>query len=310
MADTLKRKLTFSAWADGAQGEAFDLAAAAQTILDLDEKDIVLRHDDSLTAVEVVGAVAEDEPVTMRLLALHDADNAPSSWGPGEEPAQVDFGDGHYSAFFTNVVIWPDKVIGHDLHANAPGLGRLADYIRALTDERVIFRALYEQGLEDQLSDLEGVRAVEYGIHRPHKRQQAEKTGLFGTLLPARPDVPSFRVSMSMGRKSKRDAYLPSDVVDDVIGLADTAEQFFDALVVRGHSKTEKTAAGGPKLVTINLLSKRLHVPADLPRDSENRSTVEQRAALDALLEAREQLDAENKIADAVEARLLLDQQP
>lgn len=115
---------------------------------------------------------------------------------------------------------------------------------------------------------------------------------------------------MGMGRKSKRDAYLPPDVADEVVGLADKAEQFFDALVIRGKSKTQKTAAGNPQTVEVNLLSRRLHVTADLPRDSNNRSAVEQDAAFDALADARSQLDADHKIADAVEARILLDQQP
>jgi hypothetical protein len=41
---------------------------------------------------------------------------------------------GRYSAFFTHVVIWDDKVAAHDAHANAPGLGRLSLYLRDLAD--------------------------------------------------------------------------------------------------------------------------------------------------------------------------------
>ena len=174
----------------------------------------------------------------------------------------------------------------------------------------MIFRALYEQGLADQFADLDGVRTVEYGIYRPHKAQQARSQGLFGSLLPNRPDVPSFRVSMGMGRKGKRDAYLPPDLADEIVGLADKAEQFFDSLVIRGKSRTQKTDAGNPKTVDVNLLSRRLHVPADLPRDPDNRSAVDQDAAFKALVDARTQLDADDKIEDAVKARILLDQQP
>lgn len=310
MAATLKRRLTFSAWADGRQHEQFDLVAAANELAAIDDDELVHAHEESLTAVEVIADGDGGGPVKLQLLALHDADSAPSSWGPGAGATQVDYGDGRYSAFFTNVVIWPDKVVAHDAHANAPGLGRLAEYIRAKTDEqRVIFRALYEQGLAEQLADLEGIRTVEYGIYRPHKKQQAQSQGLFGSLLPNRPDVPAFRVSMGMGRKSKRDAYLPPDLADEVIGMADKAEQYFDSLVVRGRSKTEKTVAGNPKTVEVNLLSRRLHIVADLPRDAKNRSAVDQGATFRALISARKQLEQDDKIADAVEARILLDQQ-
>src|SRR4051794_16411061 len=185
MAGTLKRHLTFSAWADAVKKEHFDPTAAAVELAEIEDDDLVFKHGDALTAVEVVDDGSDGGPVKLRLLALHDADNAPSSWGPGAGATQVDYGDGRYSAFFTHVVIWDDKVVAHDAHANAPGLGRLAEYIRANTEkQRVVFRALYEQGLADQLADLDGVRTVEYGIYRPHKVQQARSQGLFGSLLP------------------------------------------------------------------------------------------------------------------------------
>lgn len=309
MVDTLKRKLTFSAWADGVQKEHFNPVAAAESLVGIDEDEQVHEHGESLTAVEVINDGSGGDPVMLRLLALHDADNAPSSWGPGAGASEVDFGDGRYSAFFAHVVIWDDKVLAHDAHPNAPGLGRLAEYIRSMTDQRVLFRALYEQGLADQLSDLEGVRSVEYGIYRPSKLQNARAEGLFGSLLPDRDAVPSFRVSLGMGRKSKRDAYLPPDLADEVVQLTDRAEQLFDSLVISGKSKTRKTSAGNPQTVSVNLLSQRLHVVADLPRDPDNRSAVEESAAFDALVNARAELDADDKITDAEEARVLLDQQ-
>ena len=120
MAGALKRKLTFSAWADGVKKENFDPAAAAAEIAEIEEDDLVYEHGDSLTAVEVVDDGSDGGPVKLQLLALHDADNAPSSWGPGAGATQVDYGDGRCSAFLMHVVIWDDKVVAHDAHANAP----------------------------------------------------------------------------------------------------------------------------------------------------------------------------------------------
>ena len=174
----------------------------------------------------------------------------------------------------------------------------------------MIFRALYEQGLADKLADLEGVRSVEYGIYRPHKHQAAQAHGMFGSLFPDRPDVPAFKVSMGVGRKSKRDATLPSDVAEQVVGFADQAEQFFDSLTVSGRSKTLKSEAGNPKTVELNLLSQRLHIPDDIARDPQNRSIVAVDAAREAMKLARKLLDKDGKLADAVEARILYDKQP
>lgn len=310
MADTLKRKITFSAWADGSSKRRFDRVAAAKAIASIPLALLIHEQGDALTAVEVEHVGSDDVPTHLRVLALHDADNAPSSWGPGQGATRVDFGEGRYSAFICHVLIWDDKIAAHDGHANAPGLGRLADFIRAKTDERVSFRALYEQGLAQQLADLEGVRSVEYGIYRPHKHQVAQAHGMFGSLLPNRPDVPAFRVSMGMGRKSKRDATLPPDVVEQVVGFADQAEQFFDSLTVSGRSKTLRTEAGNPKTVELNLLSQRLHFPHDIARDAENRSTVASGAARTAMTHVRKLLDRDGKLADAVEARVLYDLQP
>jgi hypothetical protein len=307
MAATLKRKLTFSAWADGSSYDSFDRIAAARAIKEIDDDELVYEHGDQLTAVEVVKVGGETAPTHLRVLALHDADNAPSSWGPGSGATRVDYGEGRYSAFICHVLIWSDNVAALDGHANAPGLGRLADFIRGNTDERVIFRALYEQGLADQLADLEGLRSVEYGIYRPHKLHAARSNGMFGPLLPAQDDVPSFKVTLGMGRKSKRDATLPSEISEQVVGLADSAEQFFDSLTITGRSKTLKTEAGNPMTVSINLLSQRLFVPDDLPRDAENSSTVDAKAARRAMIDARKALGS--KLSDAVDARLAFDEE-
>jgi hypothetical protein len=62
--------------------------------------------------------------------------------------------------------------------------------------------------------------------------------------------------------------YLTSEVADEVYQMVDKAGQFFDSLKIRGKSKSVKTEAGRPKIVEVNLLSHRLHMVDDLPRDS------------------------------------------
>lgn len=183
MVGTLKRTLTFSAWADGVREEHFHPAVATAELASVGEDEVVYEHGEALTAVEVIAD--GDGPVKLRLLALHDADNAPSAGVPALVRHRWTMATAATRRSFTHVLIWDDKVVAHDAHANAPGLGRLAEYIRAKAEkQRVIFRALYEQGVADQLADLDGVRTVEYGIYRPHKKQQAHNQGLFGSATP------------------------------------------------------------------------------------------------------------------------------
>jgi len=181
---TVKRKLTFVAWANASEKKPFDLDAAAKKLAEIKPKDIVLAHgQDLLTAVDHVRMGTATRATELQLLALHDAANAPSEWGPGAGARPVTIGKGRYTAFFTHVLMWPDKIAAFDGHANAPGLGRLADYLRLKTGQRVIFRALYEQGLKEQLEDIDHFRSFEYGIHDPHKKIALSGAGMLRAYL-------------------------------------------------------------------------------------------------------------------------------
>lgn len=310
MAD-VKRKLTFVAWADALQKQPFDLSEASTGLSKISADEQVLEHGQGqLTAVDHIKPPANATDATeIQLLALHDAENAPSEWGPGQGARRIVIGDGRYTAFFTHVLIWPDNVAAFDSHANAPGLGRLAEYIKDRTGERIMFRALYEQGLKEQLEDIDGLRSFEYGIYDPHKRAQTGASGMIGSLLPKMAQkVPSIRVKMGMGRRGRRDAYLPAELADDVLAITDSAEQFFDAMIFRGPSKTKKTPKGRPQQVEVNLLSKRLRVDAEIARDADGGNLPDRAAVFAELRKARRALDKAGKIDAAQEARIVLDQ--
>jgi hypothetical protein len=307
--DTIKRRLVFSAWADGLQKRPFDRFAAADAIATLDPKDVVLEHGDALTAVELIRKGDEQKSTRFRLLALHDARSAPSSWGVGQGASLINLADGQYSAFITHVAVFPNKIAVHDGHANAPGLGRLGGYLHHKANQKVVFRALYEQGLADQLQDLDGIRGLEVGIHSPHKSQVTD-TGLVGGLISKLSSkVPALHVKMGMGRRGPRDAYVDPEIADLVYEISDKAEQLFDSFVVKGKSKTIKTPAGNPKTVSINMLSQRLSLDTELTRDARNPSTPDEKALFKAITRARKELQDSGALAAAVEARMLLDAQ-
>ncbi len=304
----VKRKLSFVAWANPVEGEEFDRIAAARALKQIPANQRVLEHGDALTAVEVVKVGKENRPTRLQLLALHDASNRPSAYGPSSGTSTITVGDDEYTAFVTHVSIWDDNIAAFDSYGNAPGMGRLAHYLWKKVEERAVFRALYDQSLAEKLKDLDGIRGVKYSIHTPHKANQSGDEGLLGGLTSKlSKKVPSFQVSMGMGQYGPNDAYLDPEVADEVLSLVDEAEHFFDSLIIKGRSKTERTAAGNPKTVTINLLSQRLQVEQELPRDGDNPSLPDRDAVFSALAKAYSGLKSDGRLADAVEARAALE---
>lgn len=310
---SVQRKLTFVAWADMSPRKPFNFQAAAKKLAKIKPSESILAHgrdDVDMTAIDHLkapAAVKPGEPLALQLLALHDAANAPSEWGPGHGTRTVQIGKDRYTAFITHVLIWPDKVAAFDAHRNAPGLGRLSDYIRRKTGERVIFRALYEQGLQEQLKDIDGYRSFEFGIYDPHKRAALGDGKMLQSLLPKRyENVPSLSVKMGMSKRGPRDAYLDDEIVDEFLAVADSAEDFLDALKLRGRSKTIKTPSGKPAIVEIDLLHRRLTSDASIQRAGGGSNLPDAGAAFKALRKARQQLDKDKKIERAQEARLLV----
>ncbi len=302
------RRLTFYAWADTNQKHPFDRLKGASALKGLGKGKIVLDHgEDELTAVEIVSVGTMTAPTKLLLHALHGPGSRPSEYGPGVGTRTIQIGKGSYTAFTGHVLIWEDKIAATDIHTNSPGFGRLAVYFRRQAGERVIFRPLYNQGTADRLKDLEGIRGVDFAIHESHKIVQARKSGMLRSLIPRR-KFPSISVAVGMSRKEPKDSYIEPDVEEELLGLADDAEQFFDRLIVRGLSKTEKTATGKKKSVKVNLLSERLHVERNLESDTVNPSLPDQARVFTALASARSGLDQTGALEDAVEARLSLDE--
>jgi hypothetical protein len=301
------RRLTFYAWANTSEKHPFERLKGATTLKSLGKSQVVLDEGEGeLTAVEIISVGTETTPTKLLLHALHGPDSRPSEYGPGVGTRTIQIGKGRYTAFTGHVLIWDDKIAATDLHANSPGFGRLGMYFRQQAHERVVFRPLYNQETVDRLKDLEGIRGVDFAIHEPHKIVQARKRGMLGSLIPRR-KFPSISVAVGMSRKEPKDSYIDPAVEQELLALADDAEQFFDRLIVRGLSKSETTATGQKKSVKINLLSERLHVEQTLSNDAVNPSLPDQNEVFTAMASARAELDQTGALEDAVEARLALE---
>jgi len=255
----------------------------------------------------VVDKGGDGKPTRLVLLALHSYDDRPLSYEPGQLATAITIGKDQYTGWATHVSIWRDKIAAFDMYTAGPGLSRLSAYLRDQADAKVRFLPLYEQDLAQHLKDLDGLRSVDFSVHTPSRLARVGTGhGMFSDLVDNVRDrkVPSLRVSIGMGKKGPRDAALHPDVTDDVLELAEKAEEFFDALVISGKSKTEKTPSGKPKTVRFNLLSQRLHVEHELPRATEGGNVPDRAKCFAAINAAREQLDGTGALKDAVDARM------
>jgi hypothetical protein len=306
---TVARRIIFSAWANASPKHEFDCGAAVEKLVPLEGKDTVLEQNEALTAAVVLRGPSADDPALIQLLALRDYDNRPIDWGPGSFPAPITIGEDRYTADVTHVAIWQDKIIAHDVYTNAPGLSRLSAYLRDKADQRVIFRPLYDPNLKTQLEDIEGFRRFEYGIHTPSKVQHARNAGFLSDLFPGAfgEKVPSVRVELGMSRQSPRDAYLDEELSDAMLRALENAEQFFDTVAISGRSKTQKTPAGNPKTVRLNLLKHRIQLGMDIARSPNGGNLPDADSVYEALIDARKTIDKNGRLSKAVEARAILD---
>lgn len=300
----IKRRLAFSAWQPASQGATFDRIAVARQIGSLRPDELICEKAERLTAVRIIAGGSDTAPTRLQVLALHDETNRPTAWAHDSGVTTIELDTGVYTAFASYVALYQDKIVVHDDWANSPGLGRLATFIADKTDQRVLFRRLYHPSLAEQLEDLQGWRGIDFSIHDPHKLERASGLNLFSRL--STPRVPSIRVSLGMGRKGPRDAYLEPGLVEELLGVADRADEFFDTLVIRGHSRTQLDHRLRPRLITVNVLNERLLVEAHLKRDDEARNLPTQAAAFSAFDGERDRLRSEGLLERAVEARFSL----
>jgi len=114
-------------------------------------------------------------------------------------------------------------------------------------------------------------------------------------------------VKMGMSRRSRRDAYLPDEVSDEVIALTDAAEQFFDRMVISGPSKTRKRPNGRPEQVRVDLLNQRLRREREVKRGDDG-NLPDRAEVFKAMRALRKELDQDGKLQAAQEAQIFLDQ--
>jgi hypothetical protein len=260
LATTVHRKLTFYAWKDGLKRRPFDRLAAAEAVKDIQGKpDSVVEIDGTLVAALVKDVGSTTKASRFQLLPLRDYDNRPLRFKPGSALSAITLASGEYTSDVAHITVWPDGYAAYDAHGFAPGPSRLSAYLSETAEERVDFLALYDRDLLAYVKSLDGLTAVEFSITSTDKAQRAvdSNKGVFAGLVSARRGLEeiSFGTRISVGRT--KDRRLDTQLQEDVLDLADKADQYFDSLRVTGIDPATGTS------ITINLLQTRIHIPVD-----------------------------------------------
>ncbi|HKU58181.1 MAG TPA: hypothetical protein VJP39_01140 [Gaiellaceae bacterium] len=300
---SISRKLRFVAWTGASKRKPFDRLAAAATVKAIPNDEVIFEENEALSAVEAVEVGSTTDPTCFALLALRDYDNRPLGWGPGTLPKPIRIAKGTYTADLAYVVMWADNVAAIEMYPNSPGLGRLQRYLSNMAGQRVMFRSLYQPDLVERLKDLKSLRGVELGVYEPEKAKALAGTGLSSLVPPAfGPKVPSFHVSGGVGRHGGPDASFDKELSDEIIRLAQKADEYFDSLKITGKSKSQVSAAGNALTVTINLVNERIQVEQTFPGAQGGGNTPDRGRVVARFNAARKTLG--KVLEDAVEARI------
>lgn len=294
MAGLVTRKVVFARTRDVAADEPFDRCLTAAAAHALGREAWVVRGDDMVVGVIVEGVGSENEPTLLRLVRLRDNDDRPYAMNLDRATVPIALLEDQSLAEWAHVVLWPDGLVAHDPHRDAPGLNRLSSWFRDRCGAWVTFDSLYDRTLIERLRALRHVRMVSVKISTADAVQRADdqRLGLFGGLFASARETESATIAqeLSVGRERRR--ALNPDFREEVAILATEATGALESLIIRGID------ADGT-VVTLDMLKERVQVAREVPRDNPVVRAPEQGAMFEAMLDARRELDDKGIIAQA-----------
>lgn len=296
----LKRRLIFHRWGSVLGRPDFNPPAVASSLMGsvLADSDFAILDDgEAVTAVEVVDVGSENSPTNLRLFALRGANDRPFKWDSAGSVSPISLRDHEYPADVSHVSLWPDGVCAHDYAKNVPRVSRLSLFLRRKLNSHVKFDALYREDMVEKLKAMEGhMRSVEVAMTQRHPDGSG---AVFGTLIPENfgRRAPSIRFTLGMGRYGPRDRYLDRETEEQVIALAERADDFVSNMIIRG-----KNHASG-RVEAINLLHERLQVEAEFRHSTSVASMPDPGEVFLALDSAYKAFQRDGKIDSAVQGQ-------
>jgi hypothetical protein len=295
-AGSLQRRVVFYGWEDIEGMPAFEHIRSADAVTNLPPTAWAYAEDDFVTGCLVDRQGSDEEPTCVRFFRLRSGDELPHILRD-RLPTPLELEQDEAITDWTHVVIWPDSFAAHDSRRDAPGLNRLATYFRERANQRVRFFPLYDRSLIDLLEGLDEIKAVELKIQlsRAEQLEQAGQGGLFAGLIDvgreADAAVISTRISVGMSRRN----FLSPSVRQEVLGLAQNAEEFLDSLQITGIREGHT--------VYIDLLRRRLDSTQSVRRSRQLGNAPDPDVMYDAIIQARRELEAANRLQRAVRLR-------
>jgi hypothetical protein len=247
----LKRRIIVGGWSSVYGQSAFDIVDVAAALTSLTTADVV--DEDYLTAVGFHEAPTASRPLKIQFLSLREYADRPLQYTPGQSLTAVPLPVGYYTADAAHMLIWPDGFFAYDHHGNSPRPGRLSHYLRRKLQRYVTFETYYDPHVVNQLQDIRGqMRTVEFGMADPDRVNQDR--GAFGSLVPAvwGERTPSISVKIGMGRHRARNTYLDGAIEEEVLRIAESADQLVDTLIIAGRSRSTG------RMTRLNLLKETL----------------------------------------------------
>ncbi|MEJ3745178.1 hypothetical protein WEI85_18010 [Actinomycetes bacterium KLBMP 9797] len=251
--------------------------------------------------------------IRARFMTLRSKDSSPVRYDPRSGLTPISIPSGSYIADVMHLILkpggWHDSdeqssrsgCVIFDRHDNGPTLGELSQYLNDFLRIPVSLVSLYNRDLRQELEDMAGqLRKVEVGF-LAHKANGLPKEGLFANLtaLTRGEEIPSVGVSLGVGR-AKPDAYLPSDIQNDIMDIVGDAGEFVERMKLAGRLRSTGTVK------EVNILRQRIgehleFVPNPGAPTMPNPSDAYRK--LDAMYA---DLSARGVIEQAVSARLLI----
>jgi hypothetical protein len=303
LARRLERRLTFYRWHSVRGQPPFDRIAAARAIQALpDDGNRKLSRGNEWAADVLVRAVgSHDSPTLLSLLRLRDFENRPWLRAPGELPRPARMRREQDLIDFAQTAIWEDGIVAFAQGGHAPPPSGLVDFMARRVSQHVWFAALYERNVIERLRGWHGVRSITLVLRNSRIVQDRinARLGPFEGLLAqlrGQPDDVVLRQELAVPRRGRgaRSSILTNVSTDDVVRLSEVAEAF-DTFQVSGIAPN-----GGVE--RIDLIRQRIQAIVQLPRAQEGGHRTDEEATFDALMAARRQLDANDRLATAVEA--------
>ncbi|MEU9874337.1 hypothetical protein AB0C87_41505 [Actinomadura sp. NPDC048021] len=299
----VSRRLVYSAWSSIPNRATFlpsTVAAQLANAIRANPESTILTNEEVATAVTVLERGSETEPSVFQLLALRGPQQRPSQYTPGEKLGPLPLLDDQYPADVTHVAVWPDGIVGQDVHGNSPRLGRLSFYFRKKFNRHIAFEQLFRPDMQDRLGEIRGrLRTVRISLTRPEYVNT--DGGAFATLIPQvfGESAPSISVAIGMGRYGPRDRYLNDATEEAVFRVVEDMHDVVDRLIISGRN--ERTGL----VEEINLLNERIQSRVDLPSSPDVDTLPDEQAVIDALKTAHREFHADGIFSRAVQAQAM-----